>query len=150
MFGTESIFTSQGIETDCRASMIKFATNTARIVVWNTSGSFCSMIGPVEIPSKVNAPRMIDVFVSPGTPRESMGISAPPTVALLADSGAAIPWGSPVPKVSGSLARRFSIAYPMRQAGPPPSPGRIPTSVPSTLPRRIVPASSLISFTGSR
>ena len=44
----------------------------------------------------------------PGIPREIVGISAPPTTALFAASGAAIPYGLPFPKDSLSSDARFA------------------------------------------
>ena len=48
------------------------------------------------------------VIGSPGTPRVIMGISAPPVLALLAASGAAIPSMIPVPNSSLLLESLFS------------------------------------------
>ncbi len=44
---------------------------------------------------------MIAVTTSPGMPSAIMVISAPPSVALLDDSGATIPSGTPLPNFSG-------------------------------------------------
>ena len=55
------------------------------------------------MPFMMKAPSRMAVTESPGTPRESSGIIAPPEQPLLADSVAATPFGMPVPHFSGCL-----------------------------------------------
>ena len=54
--------------------------------------------GPGARPWIRRAPINIAVTGSPGIPKVIIGIRAPPVTALLADSGAAMPWGDPLPK----------------------------------------------------
>ena len=51
---------------------------------------------------------MMAVMMSPGTPRVSRGMSAPPQTALLEDSVAAMPSRQPLPYISGVLEKRFA------------------------------------------
>ena len=53
----------------------------------NISGRSIISIGPGFKPWMNSAPMMIAVTASPGTPRVSMGMKAPPTAALFAVSG---------------------------------------------------------------
>ena len=55
------------------------------------------------MPWSIRPPRMMAVTVSPGIPRVSSGISAPPMEALLDVSEATIPSMQPVPNFSGCL-----------------------------------------------
>ena len=56
------------------------------------------------------APSRMAAAGVPGTPRVMVGSNAPPTVALLAVSGANTPMGAPLPNSSGLSERRFSSA----------------------------------------
>ena len=59
---------------------------------------------------RVSAPIITAVLPSPGIPRLSIGTMAPPLTELFAVSDAINPEGSPFPKSSGFLARRFASA----------------------------------------
>ena len=72
---------------------------TNSMLVWNK-------IGPGLIPCRVNAANIIAVVELPGIPKVIRGTIAPPTDALFADSGAAIPLIIPVPYFSGLLENR--------------------------------------------
>ena len=65
--------------------------------------------GPGARPWIRRAPINIAVTGSPGIPKVIIGIRAPPVTALLADSGAAMPWGDPLPKLSGLTLSRLTI-----------------------------------------
>jgi hypothetical protein len=54
--------------------------------------------GPGFIPKRIKIPKRTAVTISPGTPKVSRGIKAPPVVALFADSGTATPSRTPSPK----------------------------------------------------
>ncbi|MPN52039.1 hypothetical protein SDC9_199691 [bioreactor metagenome] len=114
------------------------ATNTASMIVLNRTGCKRLKFGPIGIPWMMNAPMITAVAVSPGTARESIGINAPPVVALLALSEAARPDGFPFPNVSGFFESFLAVAYASIAAGPPPRPGRIPTKTPIMLEMDIV------------
>ena len=60
------------------------------------------------MPCTISAPKIIAVAPSPGIPKVKTGINAPPTIALLPASEAAIPRGSPLPKLDLSLAQRLA------------------------------------------
>jgi len=65
--------------------------------------------GLVLIHEYKSAPMIIAVTASPGIPRVSIGINAPPIAALFAVSGAIIPSLAPLPKgTSGFLVVRFA------------------------------------------
>ena len=78
----------------------------------------------------IKAPTRIAVLESPGTPRLSIGIIAPPEQPLFADSEAAIPSGIPVPNFSGCLLERFASLYETKAAISPPAPGMAPINEP--------------------
>ena len=67
---------------------------------------------------------------SPGTPKVSIGIRAPPVTPLLAASGAAIASGMPLPKSCGCLDIFFACPYAIKAAISAPAPGIIPIKVP--------------------
>ena len=75
------------------------------IVIPSGSTNIC---GPGLTPISVNAPSITEVTVSPGTPKQSIGIRAPPVVPLFEASGAAIPSGTPVPNLSPLLESFFA------------------------------------------
>src|SRR5512137_1171629 len=79
------------------------------------------------------------VVAVPGIPRVSSGMNDDVDEALFADSGAATPSMAPLPKRSGWLEIRFSIAYEMKELMIPPPPGRAPMKKPITEPRIIGP-----------
>ena len=66
-------------------------------------GSFVKSIGPGCKPWITKAPSNMASMTLPGIPSATSGTSAPPTVALLADSDAMIPSSHPVPNFSGCL-----------------------------------------------
>ena len=78
----------------------------------------------------MKAPTSTAVVLSPGMPRESSGMSAPPVSPLLEASLATSPSTHPVPYFSGRLEKFFACEYESRDAALPPTPGRIPTKVP--------------------
>ncbi len=70
-------------------------------------------------------------------PNTSAGIHAPASALLLAEPDSTMPSTWPVPNFSGSFENFLLIAYDIHAAMSAPAPGSAPTSVPSTLPRRI-------------
>ena len=58
-------------------------------------------LGPGIMPCMKIAPMNTAAAGEPGMPRLSTGMSEPPTSALLADSGATTPSGTPCPNFSG-------------------------------------------------
>ena len=52
---------------------------------------------PGSIPIKIKPPRSKTLFPEPGIPNSNVGIKAPPSLALFADSGAITPLISPFP-----------------------------------------------------
>jgi len=84
-----------------------------------------------------STPITMAVIESPGMPNTSAGIQAPASAELLAAPASTIPSGWPVPNFSGSLDIFLLIAYDIQAAISAPAPGKAPTRVPSTLPRRI-------------
>ena len=90
------------------------------------------MVGPGVTPSTSRAPSNTAVEPEPGTPSVSRGTNEPLAAALLAASGAATPLMLPLPKVSPSLARRFSVMYARKDATVAPAPGNTPTKKPWT------------------
>ena len=62
---------------------------------------------PGSIPIKINPPRSKTLFPEPGIPKINVGINAPPSLALLADSGAITPRISPLPNCEVSLVVCF-------------------------------------------
>ena len=60
------------------------------------------------MPWTMRAPSMMAVAPSPGIPRVSMGIMAPPDTALLPASGAQMPSGAPSPNFSLCLDQRLA------------------------------------------
>jgi len=78
----------------------------------------------------------------PGTPKATVGISAPPSFELFAAPGPRTPRTSPCPKPFRSFASRaLCVAWPYAShwATPPPSPGMIPMNVPMRLQRMVSP-----------
>ena len=63
---------------------------------------------PGVIPCRVRVASMSAMTGSPGMPRASVGTIAPPATALLEDSAATRPSGSPFPKFSPFLERRLA------------------------------------------
>ena len=59
--------------------------------MYTVGSSDMYIMGPGWMPFMMNAPRMMAVTASPGTPRLKSGIIAPPEQPLLADSVAATP-----------------------------------------------------------
>src|SRR5690625_1344710 len=80
---------------------------------------------------------MIAIVGDPGTPKVNKGNIAPPTAALFADSGPAIPSGLPLPNSSGFLETFFATLYPNQDAVPEPVPGNTPTIEPMIPPRPV-------------
>ena len=74
-------------------------------------------------------------MLSPGMPKTSAGIQAPPSAELLAAPDSTMPSTCPVPNFSGSLENFFETAYDIHAAMSAPAPGRAPTAVPSAEPR---------------
>src|SRR6218665_3170298 len=77
------------------------------------------------------------VIESPGMPNPSAGIQAPARAELLAAPPSTMPSGRPVPNCPGSLDIFLLIADDTQAAMSAPAPGKAPTRVPRTLPRRI-------------
>ena len=70
---------------------------SVQIIAKVMSSSLVSISIPGRSPWIIIAPRRIDMAKSPGMPKVSVGISAPPRWALLALSGAITPRMSPRP-----------------------------------------------------
>src|SRR3974377_530571 len=79
--------------------------------------------GPGAMPWARNAPSKSAIDGEPGTPNASVGMSAPPSRALLADSAAIRPRTSPLPKVSPAPFPRRAAARAWRRAPRAPLPG---------------------------
>ena len=60
-----------------------------------------STVGPNSMPARLNTSTIMARLVVPGMPRNSRGAKAPPSLELLAASGAMMPSGAPLPKRSG-------------------------------------------------
>src|SRR5660398_154140 len=69
-------------------------------------------------------------FCAARNTKPRVGMSEPPSLALLADSEAITPSISPVPKVSGCVELCMATVYETKFAAAPPTPGMIPTKVP--------------------
>ena len=91
-----------------RISNTTLAINREAISPQTTSGRSLNNSGPGVIFSVISKARRTAVVPEPGTPNVNIGTSAPPAAALLPASGAATPFGSPVPKLVFSLAIDFS------------------------------------------
>jgi len=72
------------------------------------TGSSSKICGPGVMPNTIIAARMTAAAPDPGTPRVRSGTMAPPSVALLAASGAARPSCDPWPNSSLFLEKRFA------------------------------------------
>ena len=107
-FGTLVSFTKRRIsEYPMQAMMILASSRPIKIAY--TSGAFSmNSSGPGCRPCTISAPIMMAVAPSPGMPRVSTGIKAPPLTALFPASGAATPSGSPYPKFSLCLLHRLA------------------------------------------
>ena len=66
----------------------------------------------------------------PGIPKIKVGINAPPSFALLADSGAITPRISPLPNWEVSFVVCFKWLYAIQSTTVPPKPGKAPTRQP--------------------
>src|SRR6188508_2443443 len=110
---------------------------------------FCGLVvnkvGPGFMFFMYSTPITIAVIESPGMPNTSAGIQAPASALLLAEPDSTMPSTCPVPNFSGSLLNFLLIAYDIHAAMSAPAPGSAPTSVPSTLPRRIWTGYFLVS-----
>ena len=73
------------------------ASKNPRMIIYAISGVSRNRVGPVLSPWIVSAPRNRDEVEFPGTPKDRSGTIELATTALLADSGAAMPSGTPVP-----------------------------------------------------
>ena len=82
-------------------------------------------------------PITMAVMESPGMPKTSAGIHAPASALLLADPDSTMPSTCPVPNFSGSFENFLLMAYDIHAAMSAPAPGKAPTAVPRTLPRKI-------------
>ena len=60
-----------------------------------------SMLGPGMRPTMRNAPRRMAIANEPGTPKATVGMSAPPSFELADAPGASTPSTRPVPNSSG-------------------------------------------------
>ena len=100
------------------------------IIEYAKTGSVMMKVGLGAMLWINNAPSITAVTMSPGIPSAIIVIRAPPSVALLEDSGAMIPSGVPVPNFSGCLDAFFAWSYAKMLAMVPPAPGNIPTKMP--------------------
>ena len=91
-----------------RTNNTKFAISNEAIRPHTTSGLSVNSKGPGVIFNVINKARRTAVVPEPGTPSVSIGTNAPPAAELFPASGAAIPFGSPVPNLSFSFASDFS------------------------------------------
>ena len=76
-------------------------TTSAQISVQTRSRCSVSMAGPGWMPRIRKAPIITAMPDEPGMPKNSVGSSEPPSLALLAVSGAITPSTAPLPKRSG-------------------------------------------------
>ena len=120
--GTESTRTKSFTIGTFITSRTKFAMSSAAISPHTTSGRSLNRSGPGVMLSVSSNARSTAVVPEPGTPRVSIGTSAPPAAALLPASGAATPRGLPVPKVAAvtrdGLLRHVGEEAAERGAGP--------------------------------
>ncbi len=79
----------------------RFAMASAQISDQTRSMPVSAICGPGWIPSMTKAPIRIAMPEDPGTPKNSVGKSEPPSFELFAVSGAITPRTSPLPKFSG-------------------------------------------------
>ena len=86
---------------------------------------------PGSIPTRINPPRSSTLLPDPGIPKSNVGIRAPPSLALFADSGAITPRISPLPNREVSLLVCLRWLYAIQSTTVPPSPGNAPTTQPS-------------------
>ena len=86
--------------------------------------------GPNWTFCRVSAAIRMTSAALPGIPNEIMGIRAPITVALLADSAATMPSGSPDPKASGFFDVIRAMEYETMAPIAAPTPGNAPIAVP--------------------
>ena len=91
-----------------RTSNTTLAISSEAMRPHTTSGRSVKSSGPGVMFNVISSASSTAVVPDPGTPSVSIGTSAPPAAALLPASGAAIPFGSPVPKVDLSRATDFS------------------------------------------
>ena len=88
------------------------------------------MSTPGSIPIKTKPPSKIAILPEPGMPNSNVGTRAPPSLALLADSGAITPRMSPVPYLSLFFVVWIAWPYAIQSITVPPRPGRAPTKQP--------------------
>ena len=102
---------------------------------------FCGLVvnkvGPGFMFFMYSTPITMAVIESPGMPNTSAGIHAPAKALLFAEPDSTMPSTCPVPNFSGSLENFLLIAYDIQAAMSAPAPGKAPTAVPNTLPRKI-------------
>ena len=97
--GTNATLASQGVNPSASPVASTLAITRLNTMVSVRSRFSASMDGPGCRPRTTRNPRKIAIPTLPGTPKKSVGMSCPPSTALLADSGAMTPRMSPVPNV---------------------------------------------------
>ena len=107
--GTVRTFTKIFTSGTFMNSSTKFAISSDAIRPQTTSGRLAKSVGPGVMFSVIRTARRTAVVPDPGTPRVSMGTSAPPAAALFPASGAATPFATPVPKPALDPPMDFSI-----------------------------------------
>ncbi|MNL70960.1 hypothetical protein D3C87_1960380 [compost metagenome] len=92
-----------------RITSMRLAMNNDAISPQTMSGCCWNSSGPGVMLYSDRAPIITAVVPEPGTPRVSIGTSAPQAAPPIAVSGAARPRMSPWPKVPLAPAMRFSV-----------------------------------------
>ncbi len=91
---------------------------------------------PGVMPTMIRPPKMSARVLEPGIPKASVGISEPPSLALVDASTPITPRTSPVPKVSRApLQVCLAWPYANQSATEEPRPGMMPTQQPMKLQR---------------
>jgi len=108
-FGICNIFASRRTRGRLSTINTRLPINIEAATPQNMSGLSTSMVGPGLTPSVIRAPSITAVVSLPGKPSTSSGINEPTAEELLADSGAATPRRSPLPKLPFSPAIFFSV-----------------------------------------
>ena len=97
---TRATWRASSISRRAPATLAITSVHIIEKVMWSL---LVSISGPGVMPWIRSAPRRIAIEALPGMPKATVGISAPPFIALLAVSGAITPRTSPLPNPSLSL-----------------------------------------------
>src|SRR5699024_11285321 len=112
----------KGTNTVFNTSNKTFAIINAPIATQTISAESRNSDGPGWRPIIIIPPNKIAALADPGIPILNVGIKAPPTDELLADSGPQSPLVAPFPNCSGCLDNFFSVLYEKKEAIEAPAP----------------------------